>query len=80
MHSIPLLYSVRLQLSNNRDLQFRQASYSGGLQGHMNYQMPPADPNLATRWSEFPTYFSMTSTVVTHRHNHAVSMEGFHSG
>ena len=53
---------------------------TGGLEGHMSYQMPPADPNLATRWSEFPTYLSMTASVETHRHNHAASMEGFHSG
>lgn len=51
-----------------------------GLEGHKNYQMPPADPNLATRCSEFPTYLSMTASVETHRHNHAASMEGFHSG
>lgn len=80
MHSILLLYSVSLHLSDNRDLQFRQSSHSGGLEGHTNYQMPPADPNLATRWSEFPTYYSMTSSVATHRHNYAVSVEGFHSG
>lgn len=53
---------------------------TGGLEGHMNYQMPPADHNLATKWSEFPTYLSMTSSVETHRHNLVVSIEGFHSG
>lgn len=53
---------------------------TGGLGGHMNYQMPPADPNLATRCSEFPMYSSMTSSVETHRHNHVISIEGFHSG
>lgn len=79
MHGIPLLYSIRLQPPKNRDLYFRQSSYSGGLEGQMNYRIPPADPSIATRWSEFRTHSSMASSVATLGPNHTVSKEGFHS-